>query len=150
MGNGEGKNRWREVLSHHHLAMQGPPSWNLPFCCLKLMLWSCGHDMSRCHRRDHCLTKEAPPPQKKWNYLLEGGPLEVQASPVGEYSRSPSVSVFQLAVVRNCIWFQWIFFWRLSMHLPILMDNLPKQHSAVKVCFLLGKNEAEMVTKKLL
>ncbi|XP_036904933.1 serine/arginine-rich splicing factor RSZ22A-like [Sturnira hondurensis] len=26
------------VLSHHHLAMQGPPSWNLPFCRLKLML----------------------------------------------------------------------------------------------------------------
>ena len=35
----------------------------------------------------------------KWHYLLEGRPLVVQLPPLGECSRNPSVSVFQLALL---------------------------------------------------
>ena len=37
-------------------------------------------------------------PQKTRNYLLEDGPLVVQAFPSSESFRNPSVSVHQLAV----------------------------------------------------
>ena len=46
------------------------------------------------------LYKGWPPPQKKrnQNYILEGGTLVVQASRLGECSRNPSVSVYQLVL----------------------------------------------------
>ncbi|KAM5316813.1 uncharacterized protein AAES06_017266 isoform 2-T2 [Glossophaga mutica] len=49
-------------------------------------------------RRDLHLRKEVPPapPQKKRNYLLEGGPLVVQASPLDE--KSPERETFFLPV----------------------------------------------------
>ena len=34
-----------------------------------------------------------------WNYLLEGGPLYYRLPLLGECSRNPSVSVYQLVVV---------------------------------------------------
>ena len=38
-------------------------------------------------------------PPQNWNYLLEGGPLIVQAFPLGECSRNPSGSVHQLVLL---------------------------------------------------
>ena len=40
---------------------------------------------------------------KNWNYLLEDGSLVVQASPLGECSRNPSVSVYQLALLWEAV-----------------------------------------------
>ena len=67
--------------------------------------------------RGNCI----PPPKKPWIYLLEGGPLVVQASP------PPQVSVLgthldQCASWRCCERLRSAsvnFFWRLSTHLPI-------------------------------
>ena len=57
---------------------------------------------------------------KNWNYLLEDGPLVVQSSPARWVFQEPiCVSAPAGIVVRGCIWLQWIFFLRLSMHLPI-------------------------------
>ena len=59
------------------------------------------------------------PPQRN-NYLLEGGPLVVQASSARWVFQEPiCVSAPAGIVVRGCIWLQWIFFLRLSMRLPI-------------------------------
>ena len=46
----------------------------------------------------NCVADTMTPPD--WNYLLEGGPIVVQASPLGECSRNHlSVSVYQLALL---------------------------------------------------
>ena len=56
----------------------------------------------------------------KWNYLLESGPLVVQAPLLGECSRSPSVSVDQLALLWEAVFgFSEFFLKTLSIHLPI-------------------------------
>ena len=51
-------------------------------------------------------------PPKNQNYLLEGKPLVVQASPA-KYSRNPSASVYQLALVWEAVFDFSGFFWRL-------------------------------------
>ena len=50
-------------------------------------------------------------PPKTWNYLLEDGPLVIQASiPLGECSRNPSVSVYQLALLSEAVFGFSVFF----------------------------------------
>ena len=68
----------------------------------------------------------------KWNYLLEGGLLAVQASPsLGKCSRNPSVSVYQLAMLWEAAFsFSDFFFWRLfqcvcPFHVGDLGAHLP-------------------------
>ena len=43
-----------------------------------------------------CMRRDS---KKKQNYLLKGGPLVLQTSPLGECSGNPSVSVYQLALL---------------------------------------------------
>ena len=59
--------------------------------------------------------------QKKRNYLLEGGPLVVQAAPLGECSRNPSVSVHQLVLLWEAAFGFGEFFWRL-FSTPLLIS----------------------------
>ena len=52
-------------------------------------------------------------PPKKPRIELCSGSLEIQASPskwLGECSRNPSVSVYQLALLWEAVWCLWIFF----------------------------------------
>ena len=60
--------------------------------------------------------REDPP---KWNYFLEGKPLVIQASPLGECPRNPSVSVYQLVVLWEVAFGPSEFFFKASMHLPV-------------------------------
>ena len=57
--------------------------------------------------------------QEKRNYPLEGGALVVQASPLGECSRNPSVSVYQLALLCEAAFRFSEFFFLDSTRLPI-------------------------------
>ena len=61
--------------------------------------------------------REDPP---KWNYFLEGKPLVIQASPLGECPRNPSVSVYQLVVLWEVAFGPSEFFFKASMHLTVL------------------------------
>ena len=59
-------------------------------------------------------------PQGNSDYLLEGGPIVVQASPTRWVFQEPiCISVPAGVVVRGCIWLPWFFFKILSVHLPI-------------------------------
>ena len=58
-------------------------------------------------------------PPKNWNYLLEGGPLVVQASLLAECSRNPPVSVYQLALLWQAGFGLWNVFEDSSNTLPI-------------------------------
>ena len=60
------------------------------------------------------------PPQ--WSYLLEGGPLYYRLPRLGEYSRNPSVSVYQLALLWEAVFSFSEFFWRLSVFAHFMSD----------------------------
>ena len=64
-----------------------------------------------------------PPP--KHNYLREGRPLIIQASPLGQCSRNPSVPVYQLVLWEAAFSFSGFFLKTLSTQLSWFTAHLP-------------------------
>ena len=79
-------------------------------------------------------------PTQNWNYLLEGRPIIVQASPTRwVFSDSICISVPADIVVRSCIQVQWIFLKSLSPCLPIswwvIYEHTCPHHTECSVVF---------------
>ena len=81
-------------------------------------------------------------PPKPWNYLLEGGPLVVQASPTTwVFWETICYGVSAGGVVRGCVWSQWLVFGD-STSLPISWQVIMSApaHTALSVQQFLIKN----------